>query len=63
MSDSQLAMHSRTFSFIWNRPEVFIDVNAFDHLVVGISNIASMLAVFPAETQAVVSSRAKFGRS
>eukprot|EP00957_Ditylum_brightwellii_P051198 3881368-Ditylum_brightwellii.AAC.1 len=40
-----------------------MDVEALDCLAEGISNISSMLAVFSAETQAVVSYSTKFGGS
>ena len=63
MSESQFAMHSRTFSFVWHSPEVLKEVEALDRLAEGMSNISSMLAVFSAETRAVVSSKAKFGGS
>eukprot|EP00957_Ditylum_brightwellii_P149887 11415281-Ditylum_brightwellii.AAC.1 len=63
MSESQSAMHLRTFSFVWHSPEVLKEVEALDRLAEGISNISSMLAVFSAETQAVVSSKAKLGGS
>eukprot|EP00957_Ditylum_brightwellii_P131331 10016908-Ditylum_brightwellii.AAC.1 len=42
---------------------MLIDVNALDLLATGMSNISSMLAVFPAEMHAVVSSSAKLGGS
>eukprot|EP00957_Ditylum_brightwellii_P104949 7999231-Ditylum_brightwellii.AAC.1 len=49
MSDSQLAVKLRTFSFDVQNPEMLMDVEALDLLAI--------------ETQAVVSSSAKLGGS
>eukprot|EP00957_Ditylum_brightwellii_P063742 4836776-Ditylum_brightwellii.AAC.1 len=63
MSDRKLDLQLRTLSFVCHSPEGFIDVKALDYFAVGISSISSMLVVFPAEIQTVVSFRAKFGGS